>query len=53
MTEHTQLLVDTGTVFDTILVDVLSALTHRSYNNPILVSPGKWSYERESQPAKF
>jgi hypothetical protein len=31
-----------------ILVDVLPALTHQPYNNPVLVAPGRWSKERAS-----
>jgi hypothetical protein len=37
----------------TVPVDVLPALTHQAYNNPILIAPGGWSYERASQPTKF
>jgi hypothetical protein len=43
MTERTQLMVDAGTVSDAVPVDVLPALTHWPYNNPILVAPGRWS----------
>jgi hypothetical protein len=38
MTEHTQLLVNTGTVYDPIAIDILPALTHRPYNNLVLVA---------------
>jgi hypothetical protein len=30
-------------VSDPILVDVLPAITHRPYNNPVLIAPGRWS----------
>jgi hypothetical protein len=53
MIERTYLLVDAGPVSDAVLVDVLSALTHRPYNNPVLIAPGGWSYERASQHVKF
>jgi hypothetical protein len=46
-------MVDAGLVSFTILVDVLLALTHQPYNNPVLDAPGRWSYERASQPVKF
>jgi hypothetical protein len=46
-------MVDTGTMSFPIPVDVLPALTHRPYNNPVLIAPGGWSDERASQPAKF
>jgi hypothetical protein len=48
MTERTKLLVDIGPVSDVVPVNVLPALTHRPYNNPVLVAPGGWSYERAS-----
>jgi hypothetical protein len=53
MIERTQLLVDAGPVSNAVPVDILPALTHRPYNNPVLVAPGGWSYEWASQPAKF
>jgi hypothetical protein len=43
MIERTQLLVDAGTVFDVVPVDVLPTLTHRSYNSLILIAPDRWS----------
>jgi hypothetical protein len=46
-------MVDAGPVSDAIPVDALPALTHWPYNNPVLVAPVGWSYERASQPAKF
>jgi hypothetical protein len=46
-------MVDTGLVSFAVPVDVLLALTHRPYNNPVLKAPGGWSYERASQPIKF
>jgi hypothetical protein len=46
-------MVDTSPVSDTDPVDVLLALTHRPYNNPIFVAPNGWIYERALQPAKF
>jgi hypothetical protein len=46
-------LVDAGPMSFAVPVDVLSALTHRPYNNTILVAPDRWSYERASNPAKF
>jgi hypothetical protein len=30
-------------VSDVIPVDVLPALTHQPYNNPVLIAPGRWS----------
>jgi hypothetical protein len=30
-------------LFNAIQVDILLALTHRPYNNPVLVAPGRWS----------
>jgi hypothetical protein len=33
------MLVVASPVFDTIPVDVLPALTHRPYNNPVLIGP--------------
>jgi hypothetical protein len=53
MTERTWLLVGIGLVSFVIPVDVLLALTHRSYNNLVLVAHGGWSYERALEPAKF
>jgi hypothetical protein len=44
---------DAGPVSFAILVDVLPALTHQPYNNQVLGAPGRWSYERASQPIKF
>jgi hypothetical protein len=41
--ERTQLMVDIGTVSFPIPVDVLPTLTHRPYNNLVLVAPGRWS----------
>jgi hypothetical protein len=41
--ERTQLMVDTTTVSFPIPIDVLPSLTHRPYNNPVLVAPGRWS----------
>jgi hypothetical protein len=51
--ERTQLMVDTGTVPFPVPVDVLPALAHRSYNNPVLIALGRWNYERVSQLAKL
>jgi hypothetical protein len=53
MTKHTYLLVDAGPVSFAVPVDVLPTLTHCPYNNPVLVVPGGWSYDRALQPAKF
>jgi hypothetical protein len=46
-------MVDAGPVSFTIPVDILLALTHQPYNNPVLEASGGWSYERVSQPVKF
>jgi hypothetical protein len=53
MIERSQLLVDTVTVSYPVPVDGLPPLTHRPYNNLVLVAPGRWSPERALQPAKF
>jgi hypothetical protein len=53
MTERTKLLTDIGKVSDAFPVDVLQALTHRPYNNTVLIAPGRWSWERALQLAIF
>jgi hypothetical protein len=37
-------MVDAGPVSFAVPIDVLATLTHRPYNNPVLDTPGRWSY---------